>query len=870
MWKGKGFRIPGRPKPGAELEEEISFHLDKATEEGLAMGLSPEEARARARARFGNLEQTRRYCLKQDRMRLRRERMGSPFRMLRDEFVHALRSLARRPRQVTGPLLILAMAIALNVLVLSVVRGVLLSPLPFQDTEHTLVAEEVAENGGLSRASYPVVAAWRRDARLAENVVAFLDARTPLMFGASAIHVDGAKVTEDFFELFENPIRTGRSFLPEEHQVGGPRVVAISEGLWIDAFGRDPDILSRSMEIEGIRHQIVAVVRAESAFPEEADFWMPVEPSTPQLLEIAGAKILTALVRIRPGVTGTALSEELAEISDRVQGGAAKASVVPVEEELLGDVRRPLLLLQGAVLLVLLASAVNAGSLLLSRGVRRRGEVALKVSLGAGSGRVVTGLLLEGVILGSGAGLAGLLAAALALGPVLNLVPVDLPRAGAIALDPWVISMAMVLALGTGIATSLIPALAGSRASPSETLRESSGRGGMAPWIRATLEGFVVAQVAFALVLTVGAGLLLRSFISTIQEDPGFDPAGITLLDLSLPEFRYPDQDTRMAFSQELLARARSLPGAEAAALGRNLPISGSNMTSPLRLEGLDETTAAVQVAMVTDGYFRIMGIPILEGTGFGDSDRVDGPQVIIVDTGVRTPDGVPLRPGDRAHSFFGDQEFREVIGVAGPVRHGGLRSSPAPIAYEPFFQKGGSAGFTLLVRSRSPAGVVAQEARRMVLELDPQLAVDQITSMDARIRRSLAEPRFYTVVLSVFGVLAVVLALSGCQAGLAHRVATRRKEIGIRVALGAPRTSVRKLILGRGLFLTGGGIVLGLLLALPGARLLESQLYGVTPVDPITYLVLVILLLGAAALASDRPARRAAALDPAAVLKEE
>jgi ABC-type antimicrobial peptide transport system permease subunit len=224
---------------------------------------------------------------------------------------------------------------------------------------------------------------------------------------------------------------------------------------------------------------------------------------------------------------------------------------------------------------------------------------------------------------------------------------------------------------------------------------------------------------------------------------------------------------------------------------------------------------------------------------------------------------------GDRAHSFFGEQVYREIIGVVGPVRHQGLRISPEPVVYEPFFQKDGAAGFTLLVRSDAPVGAVAREARALVRSLDPELAVDQVTSMEGRIRRSLAGPRFYTSVLTVFGALAVLLALAGCQAGLAHRVASRRREIGIRVALGASRGSVRRLVLTRGLVLTGVGMAVGLLAALPGNRLLESQLYGVTAGDPLTYVSVVLLLLGSGALTSDLPARRAAALDPADVLRE-
>jgi putative ABC transport system permease protein len=869
VWRDKDVRVPGSPNPGAEVDEELEFHLLMQTEELEAVGIPREEARRRAEVEFGDLEETRRYCLKQDGMRRRKLRIGDPFRLIRDELFLAARTLIRRPGSIITPVAILAVAVALNALVLSVVRSVLLSPLPFQEPDRVAVVEEVREGGGFVRTSYPVLEAWRRDARQIQALGAYTETRLPLLGGTGPVHVDGAAVTQGFFQLLDNPLRAGRHFTSAEHSPGGPPVVAISEGLWRRAFGSDEEILGRLLELNGEQHEVVAVVRDAVTFPDGAEIWVPVERETPELMEMAGAKILVGLARLRAGATLESTGRELAEISSRVPGGASEAAAVWLNDRLLGDVRTPLLLLQGAVLLVLLAAAANAGSLLLVRGIRRRGEVALRTSLGAGSARVAVGLLLEGLLLGAGAGVAGLVLARLTLAPALALVPVDLPRGAFIRLDSTVALLAMAIAAGTGVATALIPALTGSRTSPSETLRESTEGSGTPPWIRRAMEGFVVTQVALALVLTVGAGLLIRSFISTVRENPGFDPAGVTLLDLALPEYRYRDEASRVNFARELLDRASALSGAQAVALGRNLPISGSNMTSPLVVEGSTGQTGAVQIAWVTAGYFGVLGIPVLEGRSFGDADGPDGPPVMAADRGVRTAEGYPLSVGERAHSFFGGQEFREVVGVVGPVRHGGLRVSPIPIAYVPFFQQGAAQGFTLLIRSDAPAGVVARQARELVSSLDPELAVDQVSTMDARIRRSLAEPRFYTVVLTLFGSLAVLLALAGCQAGLAHRVAARRREIGIRVALGAPTSSVRAMVLRRGLLLTGLGMGLGLLVAVPGTRLLESQLYGVTAGDPLTFGTLLVLLLGAGALASDIPARQAAGLDPAEVLRE-
>jgi putative ABC transport system permease protein len=869
MWGEESRRLPGRPRPNSEVDEELEFHLTMRTEELEAKGLPRDKARKQAEEEFGDMEATRDYCRAQDRLRRRRRRISVPFRLVRDELVLAVRTLRRRPGSVIAPTAILAVAVALNALVFSVVRGVLLSPLPFRDSDRMVVVEEISENGGFVGASYPVLDAWRQDARHVEALGGYISTTLPMMEEGGAVHVEGAAVTQGFFQLLDHPFRIGSPFTVEEHAPGGPPVVAISEGLWKRAFGSDRDILGRLLDLNGEQYEVVSVVRDDRVFPDGSEIWIPVERHAPQLMEVAGATIFVGLGRLAPGMDLSGTSRELAEISARVPGGTPEAVAVRLQDRLLEDVRTPLLFLQGAVLLVLLAASANAGSLLLARGVRRRGEVALRASLGAGSARVVVGLLMEGLLLGGAAGLAGLLLARISLHPALALVPMDLPRAQQIALDPTVALVALVLAAGTGVATALIPALTGSRTSPSETLRESSQQGGTPLWIRRALEGFVVTQVALALVLTAGAGLLVRSLILTLQEDPGFNPAGITLVDLSLPAYRYPDEAARIAFARELLERASALSVAQGTALGRNLPISGTNMTSPLLVDGSTGQTRAVQIAWVTQGYFNVMGIPILDGRGFDDADRLGAPFVMAVDPGVQTAEGPQLSVGDRAHSFFGGQEFREVVGVVGPVRHAGLRVSPVPMVYEPFFQQAEAQGFTLLIRSDAPAGVVARRARELVRGLDPELAVDQMTTMDSRIRRSLAEPRFYTVALSAFGILAVLLALAGCQAGLAHRVAARRREIGIRVALGARTASVRGMVLRRGLFLTILGMAVGLVVAIPGSRLLTSQLYGVTPGDPLTYGALLLLLLGAGVLASDLPARQAAALDPADVLRE-
>ena len=851
------------------VDEEVRFHLAERTAELIAGGADPEEARRRAEREFGDVEGTLAYCERQDRARARRLSLYRWMVALADDARTAVRGLARRPASVRAPFLVLTLGIALNALVFTVVRAVLLAPLPFAAVERVHVLEEVQEGGGLVRASYPVLARWRSEATSLEAVAGYTESPFPLTTPEGPIHVEGASVTDGFFELLDRPVLLGRGFTPADHRAGAAPVVLISESLWRRVLGARGDVLGVSLRLNGNAHEVVGVVRGERVFPDGAELWIPLEPASPELLEIAGAKILWAMGRLRPGISPEAVRQELSALSAAVVGGAPAAAVEPVADRLLGDVRTPLLLLQGAVLLVLLAACANAGGMLLARSVRRSGELAVRVSLGAGRLRVAGVLLSEGLALGLAGGVAGLVLAALLLEPTLALVPRGLPRADGIRLDGAVVAVALGLAALTGLVTALGPVLGGMRVQPAGLLRQASGATGGPPWLRRLLEGLVVAQVAFAMLLTAGAGLLVRSFLATVAEDPGFDPARVTVLEVSLPPHAYSDDAARLDFARALVSRAAGLPGATAVAVGRNLPITGSNMTSPLVVEGADGTTSAVQVAKVSAGYFEAMGIELVRGTDFGGEDREGGLPRLVVDESLRAPDGGFLDVGDRAHSFFGRQDMREVVGVARSVRHHGLREAPVATVYEPFFQSGGSAGFALVVRSEAPAAVVADAARALVRDLDPDLPADRVSTMSAHIRRSLAEPRFYLVGLSAFGVLAILLALAGCQAGLAHRVAARRRELGLRMALGASAPDVRAMVLKRGLALTGGGVALGTIAALPATRLLESQLYGVRASDPVTYAAVVVLLLLAGGMSSDWPARRAAAVDPVETLKE-
>ncbi len=862
-----------RENPERDVAEELAFHVARRVDELRQEGLSRAEAERRAQHEFGDLEATRRYCAAQDRRRLRASAITAAAAAVRDDFTQAWRSLVRAPRSVLVPLFILAAGITLNALVFSVVRSVLLAPLPFREASRVVVAAETGT--GLGGASYPVLTSWREQAAGADGLGAYLRNASILNESGEPRHVSTALVTEGFLSLLDRPLLLGRGLGAEEHAPGGTPGVLVSEGFWRGPLGGDPDVLDATVSLDGTEHPVRGVLRAEAAFPDDVELWLPVERENPGLTEVVGAKIFTTLVRMRPGVHPAELEAQLGPLTASVPGGAEAVSVVTASDRFLGDVRRPLLLLQAAVLLVLLAACANAGGLLLARATSRRADQAVRTSLGAGSLRMARTVVAEGVLVGLGAGLAGLTCAKALLAPALTLVPPGLPRSDDVTLDATVVVAALLLAVATGVVTALAPALSGMRVDPSELLRATRGQTGAAPWLRRLLDGLAVGQVGLAMLLTVGATLLLRSFVATVREDAGFEPGGITVLDISPPEARYPDLASVHALQRSLLERARGLPGASAAALAVNLPISGSNMVSPLMVEGAAQPTAAAQISAVTSGFFEVLRIPVSEGGPGPEWDMEGGRRMIVTDATLRTTEGRPLAVGDRAHSFFdtpadGSPAMRDLVGIAGPVRHRGLREAPAAIAYEPFFQRMDVRGFSLLVRSSAPEGTVAEAARALVRDVDPTLATDRITTMDAMVGRSVAAPRFYALGLTVFGVLAVLLALAGCHAGLAFRVSTRRRELGLRMALGASSPRLRTMVVRRGLTLATVGAALGLSGAALASRFLESQLYDVSRTDPLTYIVLAAFVLAATAAAADGPARRAAAMDPATVLRED
>ena len=853
-----------------EVDAELEHHIALRVEALVREGVPEEEARRRVAREAGDLERARRYCARMDAARERAGRRRARLAGWAVEVRSALRALARRPGGPIAAVGVLAAALALNTVAFSLVEGVLLAPLPLPAAERVVVVRErpVAPGRPAAGVSWPALARWREGSRTLEGAVGWLSTSRAFADGDEPVYLEGASVSEGFLDFTGAPILAGRGLSPADHRPGAEPALVLGEGLWRRAFGGDRGVVGRRLTLDGVPHRVVGVAGGEP-WPEGAEYWVPLEAASPDLREVWGARILSVLARLRPGVGAADAAAEMGRLTADIPDGAEwRAELTPLDEDLRRGARRPLLLLQGAVALVLLIACANVGILLLARGLARREELAVRKALGGGAVRVAAGGVAEALALAAVAGVAGLAAAGPALSAVLARLPAELPRQASVAIDPAVALFGLGLALATGLAAGLVPALQALRTPAAGTLRAAASPSGGA-WAGRLRSGLVVAQVATSVVLVALAGVLLRSFVATVRQDPGFRAEGVVTVELTLPPARYPDAEDARAFVRELLPRLEALPGAEAAAAGVNLPITGSSMTSPVEVGDAGTTPEPAQVAWVTPGYFRVMGTPVVAGRAFGAADAEDGRPVAMVDETFAERFLPGLDPlGARARSYFGGQAPREVVGVAGAVRHGGLTEAPVPVFYEPFLQAPRT-GFFVLLRSSAPPGTALADARRVLAELDPALPVRSVATLEQRVGRSVAGPRFYATVLGAFALLSLALTVVGFTSVLAHLVGERRREIGIRMALGASRPGVRRMVVRRALALTGAGLVLGLGGALMATRALSGLLFRVAPADPVVLAALPVVMVAAAAAAAWLPARRATAVDPAVTLRE-
>jgi len=802
---------------------------------------------------------------------------------------HAVRSLRRAPGFTAVAILTLALGIGASSAIFSVVRGVLLRPLPFTAPEQ-LVRVFTTARGDTRKYSSPPNFAALRERRDVFTGVAAYDFSTPTLTDAGEPRkLESAQVTPGFFEVLGVLPARGRTFREADALAGGEAAVVIGHAFWQQDLGGDPAVVGRTLVLDGVRRTVVGVMPPAFDFPEGRQLWTPLEADETYAATSAterGSNWLWLVARLRPGATveraqaaADALARRLEADFPASQRGVGFA-VVGLRDEIVGEVRTPLVLLFGAVGVLLLIACANVAGLLLARAATRQEELAVRVALGAGRQRLVRQLLTESLLLAVAGGAVGLLVAVWGADALVAARPPGMPRLDDVRVDGTVVAFAAAAVLAATLLVGLVPALLAARGAVAQALR-AGGRGGQGTRGSQRLRGgLVVGQTALAVVLLAGAGLLGRSFLGLVAVDPGFRPAGVAAFPVELPETAYTDTSAVRGFYAALTERLAALPDVESAAAVYRLPLASSGIAVGFAVEGREPMPGEelrLELRSATPDYFRAMGIPVRAGRGIAAGDHEAAPRVAVLNEaaarryfGGADPVGQQLR---FRSGQVGDEPVT-VVGIVGGVRHYALDRSPEPEVYFPHAQVP-LARMTVVVRAACRARqrdcdpiALTRGVREVVGGLDARVPVPALRTLEEIVADSVARPRFLATLLALLAGGALALTAVGIFGLLSFTVAQRRREIGIRIALGARPPAVLRRVLAQAMALVVAGLAIGLAGALLLGRLVTGLLYGVRPTDPVT-LVAVALLLGVTgALAALVPARRAAAVEPATALR--
>jgi len=865
-----------------DVNDEIAFHLDQAARELMADGLEPRAARDEALRRFGEVERVRRTCREIGRQRHRGRRRIEVFSELWQDAVFAVRQLRKAPAFTLIAVFTLALGIGATTAIFSLLDAVVLRPLPFAHPER-IVHLWMVDRGRDRSMSAGNFLAYRDGARSFEHLSALRNVSFNLTGDGAPERIVGARVSAGHFEAFHTRPLLGRVISAAEDSPGRDRVAVLSQGLWHDRFGADPRVIGRDVRLNGVDHTVIGVMPA--AFAGGSRLWVPLA-LTPEQGSNYGDSYLRLTGRLRPGISLTAAQAEVAALAKRLETVDTRANrgkgarIEPFVDHLLGGYRRRLLILLGAVACVLLIACVNVANLLLARGAARSREIAIRAALGAGQGRIVRQLLTESLVLSLGGAIAGIGFAYLGLRGLVAISPASVPRLGEAGIDGAALAFALGLGLAASLLSGLVPALRTARPDLQTLLKEggrSFGAGSARDRVRTSL---LVAEVALALVLLAGAGLLIRSAIQLQQVELGFEASGVLTAQLSLPRADYPETDRAVAAIQRIVAEAGQLPGVESAAAVSILPLSHNDSSSALEIEGHPrpvEQRLEGSTREISPGYFRTLRIRLLHGRDFTAADRAGAPKVLAVnETMARLawPGEDPI--GKRLAWSVDDQagpDWRQVIAVVADVRQRDLAEEVGPFLYLPMAQSDlwGESDVEMAVVARGARGgdpsALATSLRRAVRGVDPRLPIYDLATLDEIRAASAATTRFNMLLLTTLGVIGLLLAAVGIYGVISWFVSQRTQEIGLRMALGATERGVLTLVAWQAMRPVLAGLIVGLAGAVAATRALSSLLFGVTATDPATFAGVLVVLAGAALLASWLPARRAARVEPTRAL---
>jgi predicted permease len=859
-----------------ELDKEVRAHELLLADENIRAGMNPEEAQRQARLELSGVEQVKE--------QVREIRAGHLLEMLGCDVRYAARLMRRSPAFTTTAVLTLALGIGANTAVFSVVNAVLLRPLPYPDSDRLVQlwsTNPKANRWGMWTA-YPRFEDWRRENTVFEDMAT---ARTWVISIKGGDHPEslfGVITSSQLLQLLRVQPMLGRGFLPEEDQPGHDHVIILSYGLWQRRFGSDRDVVGRTVDVDQQNYTVIGVMPSDFRFPPElpssyrVDAWLPPAPD-PSRHE-RGSNNYYTFARLKPGVTLAQAQAEMDAINDGLAEKHAEdrelgVNVVDWRRQVGSEVRPALLILLGAISLVLLIACANVANLLLARGAMRQREAALRQALGAGRARLIRQFLTESLLLAVFGGAVGLLLAYQGVDLFIRLAP-DIPRLNETTIDLRVLIFSVVLTLGTALIFGIAPALQGSSTDLQDSLKESGSRltvGSTSARARSIL---VIAEMALALMLLAGAGLLVRSFVQLQQIDPGFNPKNLLTAFVTLPPSKYPELQRQAAFFHEVMDRITSLPGVACAGAADSAPML-TNDTGPVSIEGLPRRPGEVEIQAerpkITPDYFCAMGIRLLRGRTFTWADNQGSlPVAIINESAARQYWPNEDAMGKRVELEDGSAPaWRQVVGIVGDVRQDSLVEAGRPEVYAPLLQVP-VPYMALAVRTRAEPAALTAAVRQAVMAVDKDQPLSGIKTMEQVLEDSVAGRRFQMSLLAVFATIALGLAVIGIYGLMSYTVNQRAHEIGIRIALGAKRGEILRLVVRHGMMLAIVGVVLGTIGALLLTRFLSSMLYGVDANDPTTLLSVATLLMGVAALASYIPARRAMRVDPMMALRYE
>jgi putative ABC transport system permease protein len=858
-----------------ELDDELRSYIDQLAEDKIRAGMKPEDARRAARIELGGVEQVKE--------NVREIRVGAWFDSFLQDLRYGARMLRKNPGFTAVAVLTLALGIGANTAMFSVINAVLLRPLPYTNPQQLLVLQELSPSVGVHSPSYPDFLDWRKQSKTMPQMAALNNRSFNLSGVAQPENINGYAVSPNCLSLFGVRPILGRDFLPSEETPGTAPVALLSYALWQSHFGADPNISGKNLTLDGQTFAIVGVLPPNIRFLDQTDLLAPIGVWAGEMMNRGDRGDMAGIGRLAPGASVAQARAEMDTIAANLRkeypiNAGISVSVTPLRVELAGDARPAILVLFGAVVFVLLIACVNVANLFLARSAARAREIAVRQACGASSQRLVRQMLTESFVLAVFGGGLGIAAGALGIQGLRRLVPTNILQGAVITMDRGVLLFSAAMVVLVAVAFGLAPAWQASQPRVHETLKEggrSSTSGAQQNRLRSAL---VIAETALALVLLVGAGLMMKSMYRLLQVNPGFRPERVLTMEIDLRTAQYSKPEASLAFWHQVLDRVRVLPGVEAAALGTVVPLTGDHSRADVTIEGMATPEPGKyphpDYHSVSAGYLDALTIPLLRGRNFAAADTKTAPPVALVNYTMAHrfwPNGDAI--GKRLR--FGHPEWKDdfpwitVVGVVGDTKLYGL-SNPSRLELYLPYEQSPTTEMSLVLRSSVNPASLTSAVREAVLAIDKDQPVADVNTMTQLVNNSVATPRITLVLLGLFSALALVLAAIGTYGVIAYSVQQRTHELGIRLALGAQRRDVMRLVLAHGMKLAGIGIAIGVAAAFGLTRLMASLLFGTGASDPIAFSAASIVLLLVAVAACCIPARRAMRLDPMVALRYE